>query len=44
MNPLSYLNNLDNNVFHFQDIDESIVEQIIYNFPPKNSWGYDGIS
>ena len=44
MNPLSYLNTLDNNVFHFQDIDESIVEQIIDNFPSKNSCGYDGIS
>ena len=44
MNPLSYLNTLDNNVFHFQDIDEIIVEQIIDNFPSKNSCGYDGIS
>ena len=44
MNPLSYLNTLDNNVFHFQDIDESIVEQIIDNFSSKNSCGYDGIS
>ena len=35
INPLSYLNTLDNNVFHFQDIDESIVEQIIDNFPSK---------
>ena len=38
------MNNLDNNVFHFQDIDESIVELIIDNFPSKNSCGYDGIS
>ena len=44
INPLSYLNTLDNNVFHFQYIDESIVEQIIDNFPSKNSCGYDGIS
>ena len=44
MNPSSYLNTLDNNVFHFQDIDDSIVEQIIDNFPSKNSCGYDGIS
>ena len=44
MNPVSYLNTLDNNVLHFQDIDESIVEQIIDNFPSKNSCGYDGIS
>ena len=43
-NPLTYLKTLDNNVFHFQDIDESIVEQIIDNFPSKNSCGYDGIS
>ena len=41
---MSYLNTLDNNVFHFQDIDENIVEQIIDNFPLKNSCGYDGIS
>ena len=34
-NPLTYLKILDNNVFHFQDIDESIVEQIIHNFPSK---------
>ena len=44
MNPLSYFNTLDNNVFHFQDIDESIVEQLIDNFPSENSCGYDGIS
>ena len=44
MNPLSYLNNLDNNVFHFHDTDVSIVEQIIDNFPSKNSCVYDGIS
>ena len=37
MNTLSYLNTLDNNVFHFQDIDESIVEQIIDNFPSKTA-------
>ena len=44
INPLSYLNTLDNNVFHFQDLDESIAELIIDNFPSKNSCGYDGIS
>ena len=44
MNPLSYLNNLDNNVFHVHDTDVSIVEQIIDNFPSKNSCVYDGIS
>ena len=44
INPLSYLNNFDNNVFQFHDIDESIVEKIIDNFPSKNSRGYDGIS
>ena len=44
INPLSYLNNFDNNVFQFHDIDESIVEKIIDNFPSKNSCGYDGIS
>ena len=44
INPLSYLNNSDNNVFQFHDIDESIVEKIIDNFPSKNSCGYDGIS
>ena len=44
INHLSYLNSLDNNVFHFQDIDESLVELIIDNFPSKNSCGYDGIS
>ena len=43
-NPLTYLKTLDNKVFHFQDIYESIVEQIIDNFPSKNSCGYDGIS
>ena len=43
-NHLTYLKTVDNNVFHFQDIDESIVEQIIDNFPSKNSCGYDGIS
>ena len=37
INTLSYLNTLDNNVFHFQDIDESIVEQIIDNFPSKTA-------
>ena len=37
INPLSYLNTLDNNVFHFQDIDESILELIIDNFPPKKA-------
>ena len=44
MNHLSYLNNLDDNVFHFHDTDVSIVEQFIDNFPSKNSCGYDGIS
>ena len=44
INPLSYLNNFDNNIFQFHDIDESIVEKIIDNFPSKNSCGYDGIS
>ena len=41
---MTYLKTLDNNVFHFQDIYESIVEQIIDNFPSINSCGYDGIS
>ena len=44
INPLCYLNTLHKNVFHFQDIDERIVEQIIDNFPLNNSCGYDGIS
>ena len=40
----NYLRKTHNSTFNFQDINESTVDTIIHNLPPKSSFGFDGLS